>query len=80
MNEEEIFEVPVTFMFSGAFHVKAASHGAAEKFVQENCWAIFGYVGLQPGVDKDKVDWDIELHADIATGRVRRLNANKNRR
>ncbi len=80
MNEEEIFEVPVTFIFSGGFHVKAASHGAAEKFVKEDCWAIFGYAGVQPGIDEDKVDWDIELHADKALGRVRRLNANKNRR
>ncbi len=65
--EDEVFEIPLKFIFEGIFKIKAQSKEQAEEFVLKHCGLVIGG-DIHSSLPDDEVDWKFSNHPEKKVG------------
>jgi hypothetical protein len=60
---EKWYEVPVSFVFTGTFKVKAENMQQAHEYVDKHCGLVLGG-DIHSSLPEDVVDWDFDMNPE----------------
>ncbi len=64
------YKIPVKYVFSGTFEIKAESAPQAKEYAENHCGLVIGG-DIHSSLPDDIVDWDFSAHPDKKIGKVR---------
>lgn len=60
---KKVYTVPMKFVFSGEFYIKADSQEQAEEYAQKHCGLVIGG-DIHSTLPDENVDWNFDVHPE----------------